>query len=203
MKLNIVAISYLFFRLAPFILICFFALASFFNQDFKGIIYLVGLIVTTFVSSIIGNAFPNMLGYPSSDSMHELCKMVEIGEGQEFSKLPLSLTVYGYTFAYLFYVMVRYKYILQNLPTLFFFPVMIAIDTMWNLRYGCFTTLQAFAAICLSALGGIAWAALFDQFGLSQLQYFHAVQGKDVCSVPKKTTFRCRVFKNGKLIGNI
>jgi len=201
MKLNIVAISYLFFRLAPFILICFFALASFFNQDFKGIIYLVGLIMTTFVSSIIGNAFS--LEYPSSDSMHELCKMVEIGEGQEFSKVPLSLTVYGYTFAYLFYVMVRYKYILQNLPTLFFFPLMIAIDVMWNQRYGCYTIAQVFAAIVLSALGGIAWAALFDQFGLTQLQYFHAVQGKDVCSVPKKTTFRCRVFKNGKLIGNI
>ena len=38
MELNIATIIYLFFRLAPFIIVCFFSLQSIFNQDLKGLV---------------------------------------------------------------------------------------------------------------------------------------------------------------------
>ena len=50
MEFNIVAFAYLFLRLAPFILICFFTLSSIFNQDFKGLIYLLGILFSVVLS---------------------------------------------------------------------------------------------------------------------------------------------------------
>ena len=45
MDLNVIGFGYLFLRLAPFVLASFFILASIFNQDFKGFIYLVGVVL--------------------------------------------------------------------------------------------------------------------------------------------------------------
>lgn len=45
MEVNLLSISYLFFRLAPFIIVCFFVLNSVFNQDLRGLIYLCGLMI--------------------------------------------------------------------------------------------------------------------------------------------------------------
>ena len=45
MEVNLLSISYLFFRLAPFLIVCFFTLNSLFNQDLRGIIYLCGLLI--------------------------------------------------------------------------------------------------------------------------------------------------------------
>ena len=49
MDLNLINILYLFFRMAPFVIVSYFSLQSILNQDLKGLIYLIGLIVTSFV----------------------------------------------------------------------------------------------------------------------------------------------------------
>jgi len=58
MQLNIVSIFYLFFRLAPFIIVSYFSLQSIFNQDMKGLVFLIGLLITTFLTIFIGNVLP-------------------------------------------------------------------------------------------------------------------------------------------------
>ena len=51
MEVNLLSISYLFFRLAPFIIVCFFTMNSLFNQDLRGIVYLCGLLIL--ISTVI------------------------------------------------------------------------------------------------------------------------------------------------------
>ena len=54
MDLNFVSIVYLFYRLAPFIIVCFFTLNSLINQDLRGLMYLCGLLLlvtAVFISS--------------------------------------------------------------------------------------------------------------------------------------------------------
>ena len=53
MEMNLASMSYLFFRLAPFILVCFFALGSILNSELKGFVYLVGLCFTCFVTFML------------------------------------------------------------------------------------------------------------------------------------------------------
>ena len=62
MELNLVTLIYLFFRLAPFISVCYFSLGSIFNQDIKGLIYLVGLLVALF-SGIVGFLLLETINY--------------------------------------------------------------------------------------------------------------------------------------------
>ena len=64
MEVNLLSISYLFFRLAPFIIVCFFTLNSLFNQDLRGIIYLCGLLIliaTVVLTPPVGVLFLNIL----------------------------------------------------------------------------------------------------------------------------------------------
>ena len=55
MDLNVINILYMFFRLAPFIIVSYFTLQSLFNQDIKGVIYIIGLLVTSIIIVICGN----------------------------------------------------------------------------------------------------------------------------------------------------
>ena len=94
------SLTYLFLRLAPFILVSFFSLASVFNQDFKGLVYLLGLIFACFSAMMIGNVLP----IPISSMPNEICNMITISQVPSISKLPLSQCIFGYTFAYLLFL---------------------------------------------------------------------------------------------------
>jgi hypothetical protein len=197
MKFNIVGLAYLFLRLAPFILVSFFTLSSFFNQDFKGIIYLAGLLLAITFNILIGNGFGFAGKGPYSN---EICSMIEIGEQQEFSKLPMSQCILGYTFFYLLYVIVKYNYVMYNLPTLIFFPVLIISDLLWNVNNSCYNMLSLGTSLLIGIIFGSIWAIIIDEFKLTSLQYFNNVAGNDVCKRPSNQSFKCDVYKNGKLL---
>ena len=60
----------------------------------------------------------------------------------------------------------------------------------------------------LNILTGISCSALMVILmyagGSSKYLFFNETQSnKDVCSMPKNQTFKCNVFKNGELIGNL
>ena len=198
MKITLISLGYLFLRLAPFIIVSFFSLASFFNQDFKGIIYIVGLIVTCFITSMSGNMF-GFQGISQEDS-NEICSMIELGDNGEFSKLPLGQTVYGFTYAYLMYIIVKYDYVMNNVPTIIFFPLMMLFDISWNINNTCYNASALITSLTIGTLLGLLWSYIIDSSGVTKLQYFNGISGNDVCERPSKTTFRCKLYKNGKLI---
>ena len=198
MELNIISFSYLFLRLAPFILVSFFTLASIFNQDFKGLIYLIGLIFTCFCSIMIGNVLP--IG--KSETQNEICNLITIGNTSDFSNLPVGQTIFGYTAAYLMYVIIKNKLVSNNIPTIVFFPVIIVLDAYWNFSHGCHNPLQLIAALGLGIGFGSLWAYIIDSTKVTKLQYFNNISGKEICSRPAKNTFACKVYKNGKLLSD-
>ena len=206
MELNVFTISYLFFRLSPFIIVCFFTLASLFNQDFKGLIYLVGLIISCFLSISIGSPISNrlngMIGLQRSDE--PVCKSLITLGNTTISNIPLSQNIFGFTFFYLFYLfgMKKNKYIYQNIPTLIFFPTLIVADAVWNTTYNCATWVDITLSLGLGIAFGMGWAAIIDSTKMTNLQYFNRISGNAECSRPTKQTFKCNVYKNGKLISS-
>ena len=78
MELNIITLLYLFFRLAPFVIVSFFALSSLFNQDIKGLIYLVGLLLACFLTVLIGNSLNEEYTIGGSDA-NPVCNLITIG----------------------------------------------------------------------------------------------------------------------------
>jgi hypothetical protein len=197
-ELNIVSILYISFRLAPFILVSFFSLSSIFNQDFKGLIYLAGLLITCFITILSGNLAPDEMTGNLNDN--KICNLITLSSEGPFSKLPLSQTVFGYTFFYLVYIIVKYNLVSENIPTLVIFPILIVADFIWNSMHQCSPPITIIASLLIGGTCGLLWSYIIDTTQMVNLQYFNGLSNNEVCTRPTKTTFKCKAYKNGKLL---
>jgi len=194
MNLDLATLFYMFFRLAPFILVSYFTLSSVINQDIKGILYLVGVIIACFTCIIVGGVlFPSSNSDPNSLST-EQCETFTISD-QPISKIPLSLAVLTYTFTYLSYVIVKYSLWATNIPTLILFPVLIICDFLWNMSYKCYGAIECLVSLALAFATGLLWGSIIDSMGVPDLQYFNVGSNQQVCSRPSKQLFKCSFGK--------
>jgi hypothetical protein len=200
MDLNIVTISYLFLRLAPFVLVCFFSLSSFLNQDLKGLVYLIGLIFSCFGTMFFGNILTFLSKY-DPDKRPEICNIFSVNQQSEISKLPLGQSIFGFTLFYLLYPMIKNNYVMNNIPTIVFFPALIIFDMVWNIQNTCYTFQQLFVSLILGTIFGTLWAYIISKTYNPSLQYLASSSNNEVCSKPSKQTFTCKVYKNGQLLG--
>lgn len=202
MELNILTIIYLFFRLAPFIIVCFFTLQSVFNQDLKGFVYLVGLLIACFVSTMVGKSLVSMgvvNDVNTQSNTNLMCNLIQLKNNGFMSNLPLGQTVLSFTFFYLGYIIVKYTLINQNIATLILFPLLIVGDFIWNLSHKCSNRLSLFASLGIGAVVGIGWAQFIISTGKVDLQLFNGISNKEICSRPSRSIYRCRVRNGGSI----
>jgi hypothetical protein len=204
MELNLITLSYLFFRLAPFIIVSYFSLSSIFNQDLKGLIYLVGLLLATFVTIIVGNTLPisftigtDIPGTNTEKAVNGVCNMITIGKDGSFSRIPLGLSMLTYTLIYLVYIIVMNRIEMSNLPTLIILPLIILGDLIWNITNDCYTIFGLGLSIACGGLMGWAWAAIVDSFKQPRLFFLNVGGDKTVCHRPSKQLFKCTFKKSG------
>jgi hypothetical protein len=186
-ELNITNILYTSYRLSPFILVSFFILSSLLNQDFKGLIYLAGLLFACFLSAVVGkfNTF-NM-----SESSEIVCNTLTLTTSEPFSKLPLSMTIFTYTFGYLLYIIIYNSLAIDNIFTIILFSLLIIVDWTWNITFNCNNHMRLFASFLIGAGVGVGWSAVIVSTNQVALQYFNGLSNKEVCSINKKVKFRC------------
>jgi len=192
MDLNIINLIYLFFRLAPFIIVSYFALQSIFNQDFKGLIYLVGLLMASVTTIVVGNVIPKQ-DVPVLNQAK--CNMLTLGANEPLSRLPLSQTVFGYTLAYLSYFIGVNNLQSQNIATFVIFPVIVIADFMWSTSNSCASPEYLLTALIIGGLVGVLWAMIIDSTKIAYLTYFSGINNKDVCTQPSRSMYRCRPVK--------
>jgi len=198
MELNLFTLTYLFFRLAPFIVVCYFALGSIFNQDMKGLIYLVGLLFSCFATFLVGQTIPISFSI-GSDPVNPLsrrmvmpvCNLLTIGKDGSFSRIPLGLSVLGFTFIYMLVVIVKNRLEVTNLPTLIFFPILISGELIWNLRNNCYTFFGIFLGLAIGCLMGWAWATIIERLNKPDLFFINTGSNQTVCQRPSKQLFKC------------
>lgn len=195
MELNAVNIIYLFFRLAPFIIVSYFSLSSIFNQDLKGLIYLVGVLLACFASIILGNSLPNIQSMAGLGLSSPACKVLTLNRDGSFSKIPLGLSIICYTFIYFVFIIVKFQLTMYNLPTLIFFPVLIVADFVWNMWNSCFGIFELVVAIIVGSLSGLLWANVIDRIGKPELFFLNVGSDKTVCHRPTKQLFKCTFKK--------
>jgi hypothetical protein len=101
MKLELLNLFFFAFRLGPFLLISFFILTSFFQQDIKCIVYIVGIVIACFLGILTGNSLSIFEFPPTLKETASLCHIITLGESGPLSKIPLSTLIYTYTAMYL------------------------------------------------------------------------------------------------------
>ena len=196
MDLNLTSLIYLFFRLSPFILVCFFTLGSIINGELKGFVYLVGLIFTCFMGVTLVGA----VGNGPSESVPAICNLYSVN-GIVANKTPLSLVILAYTFFYLVYPIGKYKLAIDNVPMLIFFPILILAEAFWLISKNCFNPLSCFLAFIVGGGLGVAWSAIIDATKLRGLQYYSIGSNRERCSMASKQKFVCKTYdRNGNLI---
>ena len=115
MKFNIVNLLYLFFRLAPIIIVTFFSLQFVFNYDAISIIYLVGLILACMATMAVGNVFYGGIFFKEralqtvnrKKELNPMCKVFELTKEGPLSNIPLSQTILGYSFFFLVLIIIK------------------------------------------------------------------------------------------------
>ena len=200
MELNFLTFGYLFLRLAPFILVCFFSLASLFNQDFKGVVYLLGVLGACFTTTMVGKLPVISEIVRPTDMDPGICNMVTIGNVDNISSLPLGQTVISFTFTYILYAIIKNEIVSDNIFTILFFSILTFFDLIWNINNSCYQISQMIISMLTGAGIGILWASVIASTKSTNLKYFVGKNNNEVCSKPSSNTFRCNVYKNGKMI---
>ena len=193
--LNLISIAYICFRLAPFILVSMLSLTSILYQDFKGIIYIAGLLITSILAILISkctSSFDN-----NNDDIQLVCHLITLTDTGPISKLPLSIITFTYTAGYMGYIIFKYKLAYQNIPSLIIFPLLILSDIFWQASHKCSSILAIIVSTLIGMGCGIAWAAIIDSNKNSKLLYFNGISNAQTCSRPSKQSFRCVNTKSG------
>jgi len=178
---------------SPIILALAILSLSFIFQNFKGFIYLGFLIGIC----VIRNFVYMMYGSQKAINDKSICNTIQFSQ---YGNATFSAYVFAFTITYLSIPMfsnssVNY-WIFSGLIVYF------TLDMFIKLYKNCITS---FGDLFLNILLGSANAALIVTLmyagGSGQYLFFNEVSSnKDVCTMPKKQTFKCAVYKNGTLI---
>jgi hypothetical protein len=187
--LNMQSIMYIGFRLAPFILISFFALSSLFNSDIKGIVFLGMLLLNCFITISIGISLPPDTINQKNPNM--ICNSLTLTKGEPLSKLPLNINIMTFTLAYLAYIIGVNKAANNNIPTLVVFPIFILYQMYWSWRNGCNSLLYSGVSLILGGGLGALFSFAIDKSGIVQLQYFNGITKQDVCVRATNAKYKC------------
>lgn len=216
MAIDITNVSYLSFRMAPFIIVCYFILQSLLNWDLKGIIYLAGLMFCSVAVVMLNGPIKHLFPREISDTMipNPKCSVISLGDnGTILSTIPLSIAVYSYTFFYLFIFILNLgnskddKGILgdlnsknlstafrHNIPIMIIFPLLLLFESIWIVNNNCVwkPLFYILTSTIIGAVCGVLWAILITSLKNNNLMYLSNA-GVEVCSRPSQTYFSCKI----------
>jgi hypothetical protein len=173
---------------APYVLIASIVAIGFANQSPSGFIYLFFLVFTIFV---------RMFVYKGIKETNE-----KYAYATENGLRSINMFIAAFTFMYLTLPMILNKSINFWIMTLL---ILYIVVDFFIRQYVKRRSLPVDTLINFIVGAGLAVGCVFTMNGLKLEQYlmFNEISSdKVMCSVPKKQTFKCAVYKNGELIGS-
>jgi hypothetical protein len=183
-----------FMQLYPVFIAAFMVMASLFNKDFKGIVWLG--------CAIIGIAM--MHGISGFFKTADTC----VKKGRDLipklsgvANLSISSFFILFTLMYIVCPMAHYKD--WNYYIILGFLFLYMSDAYMKTQMLCITS----KGIFIGSVFGLAYGwicYMIMQSAGHKLLYFNTSSSNDVyCSKPKKQTFKCYVYKNGEIISAV
>jgi hypothetical protein len=181
---------------SPIILSIVMLSLSFVFQNFKGFIFLGYLLGVC----LIRNYVYMLNGSETLKNDNTICSSIQYSK---YGNPTFSAFVFAFTIMYISFPMFSNGevnfWIFGGLLAYFFLDIFIKIYKKCVIKTG---------DLFLNVLLGLASSALIVTLmyagGSSKFLFFNETSStKEVCSVPSKQTFKCSVFKDGTLVGNI
>jgi hypothetical protein len=197
MQLNFSNLLQFFAAISPILLAFCLVMISIFNSDIKGMVYLGGVLIASLINLFIMNT----LKVKSQTLVPPSCNLIDFPFNlNEYVSPAFNSMFIAFTLAYLYLPMQYISGI--NYPVLMFVTGLLVLDAVTKIMGGCTT----FSGVALGGLVGfvlgIVWFILFYSTGHNDLLFFNIEASNNViCSRPSKQSFKCRIFRNGELIG--
>jgi len=181
---------------SPLIVACCITSLSFIFQNFKGLIYLGFLIGVALLRELI--YYANKVKPMEDDN--NICNSIQYSK---YGNGSFSSFVFAFTISYLSVPMITYKnsnfWYITSLISYFF------IDIFIKLYEKCIVNMSS---LLLNVLGGgvlgYLVVTLITWGGSSKyLFYNEQTSNAEICTQPSTQTFKCKVYKDGELVGSI
>ena len=183
--------------LSPVLITFFLVMLSLFNLNLKGIMYLSGVMLATFLNYILGFAWAG----EEKIVPPAMCNLLE-GPWTQHTDPSSSSLYLAFTLVYLF--MPMYFNNQMNIYLLTTLLVFLGIDMITKIQNSCTSTMGAILGMVLGGAMGLIWYALFKSCGFDKLLYFEEFQSnKMYCSKPGKQKFKCRNTKSGEIVATM
>jgi len=181
---------------SPIILAITITSLSFIFQNFKGFIYLGFLLGCVVLRSFIYM----MNGASPVVNDGTICTSIQYSK---YGNPTFSAFVFAFTIMYLSFPMFS-----NGAPNFWVFSVLLVyffLDLFIKIYKNCIVKM---GDLFLNILLGLASSALIVSLmyagGSGKYLFFNEVSSnKEICSQPKKQTFKCSLYKNGELVGNV
>ena len=188
----------LFSTFSPFLLMFFMLMLTFLNQNIKGIMYICGVMFVSFINVFLMNSIKSCI---NPDSINSICNIVEIPYITRYNSPNMSSVFIAFTFIYLFLPMQFNNFF--NIPILMTLFTIFALDSFTKITYLCTNAGGIALGALVGLIGGALWYSMFHFMDLDNLLYFNELSSNKVmCKRPTKQTFKCSVYKNGKLVSS-
>jgi hypothetical protein len=201
MELTLQNFIYFSGRLGPFILSFFFVIASIFNQDWKGLLYLSGLLVAITFTIMLSNTTLSLFEDPIS--IGALCSTSDA----TVSRYPLSSVVIGFTLFYIFLPMLMLSGGISNplliivlLTFVFTDCAFILGNSCSRMRNGIGSFVPLIIAYGIGGLTAYLFVLLVTSTDKNELLYYGTAGSGPLCKLSRSNKMKCRVFKNGELV---
>lgn len=182
---------------SPLLLVFFMVMLSVFNQDIKGMIYLAGILIATIVNVVASS----QIAAKPNENASVVCNVFNLPFIPAYTSPCFSSVLIAFTISYLLLPMIFNKN--MNYSVIVALLCLFGADAYTKVISLCTPVSGTLIGGMLGFLLGGAWFTMFHTSGFDSLLYFDTYSSNRVfCERPAKQTFKCRVYKNGKLISS-
>tara|TARA_Y100000817_G_scaffold84607_1_gene65602 strand:+ start:2265 stop:2888 length:624 start_codon:yes stop_codon:yes gene_type:complete len=189
--------------IAPSLIAFFLLMASIFNQNLKGLVYLAGSLFAACVNRIAQHIISTKPGdRPIACSFFDGVFPFKLFGGTDVSTQPSASSMFiAYTTTYL--ILPMYYNNLLNYPIIITFLGFFIINGWTNIANSCTPATGVLLGGLIGTICAITWFSLFHSSGLDKLLYFsETASNKVMCEKPTEQQFKCSVYKGGELISS-
>lgn len=185
--------------MSSFLLVFFMVMISFFNSDAKGLIYLGFLMIASILNVLLMNSKKSE---PCAERS-QFCNVMEFPwNPHNYNSPDYNSMVIMFTAAYLLLPMIYNKQ--MNYGAIMFMLILFAFNYITQIMFLCCKGFDMVFGGLIGLVMGATFAGILKMSGGEKFLYFNELSSNNtVCERPSKQTFKCSVYKNGKIIQNL